>query len=47
MIIILTLILGIEVFNALIMICVGACEGAVGLGSLIRVSRLKNKHRIE
>ena len=44
MIIIISLIIGLEIFNALLMICVGACEGAVSLGSLIRVSRIKNNH---
>ena len=44
--IVLTLILGLEAFNALLMICVGACEGAVGLGSLVSLTRIKNNHEI-
>jgi len=43
-IIILTLIIGLEVFLGFIMVCIGACEGAVGLGSLIRSARVKNNH---
>jgi len=34
---------GIEMFYRLILICVGACEGAVGLGALIRMRRIKRK----
>ena len=34
---------GIEIFFRLILICVGACEGAVGLGALIRMSRMEKR----
>ena len=41
MVIILTLIFGQDLFYVLIIICIGACEGAVGLRTLIRIARLK------
>ena len=31
---------GIDMFFRLILICIGACEGAVGLRSLIRMRRM-------
>ena len=45
-IIIFTLIYGLDMFYVLIMICIGACEGAVGLRAIIRLSRLKRDLRI-
>ena len=41
LIIISTLYQGIDIFYSLLMICVGACEGAVGLRTIIRVTRRK------
>jgi len=38
--------LGNEIFFALLLICIGACEGAVGLGSLIRRTRVKRSTSI-
>ena len=32
---------GDEIHNGLMIICIGACEGAVGLGTMIRITRLK------
>ena len=32
--------IGNEIFFGLLMLCIGACEGAVGLGALVRMSRL-------
>ena len=40
-ILLLVLLLGLEIFFGLLIICVGACEGAVGLGSLVGLSRLR------
>ena len=40
LIIIVSLILGIDLFHGLLMICIGACEGAVGLRTLIGNSRV-------
>ena len=34
-------LLGIEIFFILLLICIGACEGAVGLGALIGITRTK------
>jgi len=36
-----TIKLGIDTFLGLVIICIGACEGAVGLGTLIRITRVK------
>ena len=41
-IIIITLIIGIDIFFGLIMICIGACEGAVGLATLIGNTRVRS-----
>ena len=43
LIIVLTIIYGRDLFYCLIMICIGACEGAVGLRSLICITRRKRK----
>ena len=40
-IIILTFTNGINTFFRLLLICIGACEGAVGLGTIIRITRIK------
>ena len=42
LIILITLKLGLDIFFRLMLLCVGACEGAVGLGTLIRISRVLN-----
>ena len=39
-IIIVTLKIGTEIFFGLMILCIGACEGAVGLGALVRISRM-------
>ena len=42
LLIIITLILkGREIYHGLILICIGACEGAVGLRALISMVRMK------
>ena len=46
-IIIYTLNLGLEIFFGLVMICIGACEGAVGLGCIIGLIRIKQVLIIE
>ena len=38
----LSIIMGVELFFGLLIICVGACEGAVGLGSIISVTRTRS-----
>lgn len=44
LLIIITIILkGGETFHGLLLICVGACEGAVGLGTLVSMVRMKTK----
>lgn len=45
-VIILTLIFGQDLFYVLIIICVGACEGAVGLSAIISIARLKSELNI-
>jgi len=39
LIVIIALLGGKEVFFSILMICIGACEGAVGLGAMARLSR--------
>lgn len=46
LLILLTLQMGSELFLRVILICVGACEGAVGLGSMIRITRGTRTTRI-
>ena len=43
-IILLSLILGVEIFFGMMLVCIGACEGVVGLRTLISNTRLKNAH---
>ena len=33
------IVYGVELFYSLLLVCIGACEGAVGLGALVRLSR--------
>ena len=44
--IIITLLLGFEIFFGLLIVCVGACEGAVGLGALVRIIRIGRTIRL-
>lgn len=44
-IIFLSIVMGLDIFFSLIMICVGACEGAVGLGTMIGMSRVNGLER--
>lgn len=46
LIIIITLMLGLDIFYGLIIVCIGACEGAVGLRALIRITRIKRDQRV-
>lgn len=46
MIIILTLMLGLEIFYVVLFACIAACEGAVGLSALISIIRTKKRQRI-
>ena len=39
-IILITLLFGVDIFFALLIICIGACEGAVGLRTLIAMTRI-------
>ena len=41
LLIVVTLTIGYEIFFGLLIVCVGACEGAVGLGALIGLTRNK------
>lgn len=41
LLILLTMLIGHEIFFSMILICVGACEGAVGLSALISINRMK------
>ena len=41
LVIVVLVLLGLEGFFAFLVICVGACEAAVGLGTLIRIIRTK------
>ena len=43
MIIVIVLTMGLELFFGLLLICIGACEGAVGLGTLVRMTRIIGK----
>ena len=36
-----SLTLGLDMFYGLIIVCIGACEGAVGLRMIIGINRLK------
>lgn len=36
-----SMIIGVEIFYCLMLICVGACEGAIGLGALIGLRRIR------
>jgi len=39
-IIMITVRIGLDLFFRLLMVCIGACEGALGLGALICISRV-------
>jgi NADH:ubiquinone oxidoreductase subunit K len=47
LIIVMTFMAGLDLFFGLIIICIGACEGAVGLRALIRMTRMKSDQAIE
>lgn len=47
LIIIMTLIIGLDMFFGLIIVCIGACEGAVGLRALIRITRIKSDQSVD
>ena len=46
LIILVILYIGVEIFFCMLMVCVRACEGAVGLGALIRIIRAKKNQII-
>jgi len=45
LIILTTLNIGLELFVGIILLCIAACGGAVGLGAIIRVTRINTVQR--